>query len=34
MSDHGKNPQDQTNGEEISSVPEKNQSDDSKDDPK
>ena len=32
--DHGKNPQDQINEEEISSIAEKIQSDDSKDDPK
>ena len=34
MRNHGKNPQDQINEEEISSIPEKIQSDDSKDDPK
>ena len=32
--DHGKNPQDQINEDEISSIAEKIQSDDSKDDPK
>ena len=34
MKEHGKNPQDQINEEKISSIPEKIQSNHSKDDPK